>query len=205
MKKIIVQHSTSEQQAIIDLVKPINQKYADALGYEYIVDTNVRCPERPFFWEKFACLIELLGKTEEGSLVVWEDADSLNLKNISFESALPAGGIFGMTKNRGGMNNSKFINWYNSGVMVMINNAAVREFLQNVWNHGGRTDEDGIMEELKLTDYMVGDKPVSAIDPKWNCWKNNAQYCLEPVVKTFHGMNIPAKIIAIQETLAYVN
>ena len=46
--------------------------------------------------EKIGFIKEALPKFEDGSLVVWEDSDSINCKEASFESALPAGESFGM-------------------------------------------------------------------------------------------------------------
>lgn len=199
MKKYLIQHGTAAQQEIIDLVKPFNQKYADALGYEYHTDSTMRCPERPYYWEKMAYIKEFLSTVEDGSLVVWEDADSLNVRNISFEEALPTGAVLGMTQNRGGLNLNKLINWYNSGVIVMINLPSVREFFNQVWNTNVGFDEDSIMEVLKANDMKIGDVPVASIHPKWNCWKNNAKFAPEPVVQTFHGIKLEEKLAEMRK------
>ena len=201
MRKIITQHCTSEQQAILDLVKDTNSAYAAKFGFEYVLDNQIRCTDRLFYWEKIAWLLSFLPTVEDGSLVVWEDVDSLNIGNESVENALPPNGVFGMVQNRHGLGGAQLSSWYNSGIIVMINTPAVRLFLQNVWNAGGRDDEDGLMAVLIQTSLTIGGIPLSSLDIKWNCWKNNAKFCADPVIKTFHGMKIEDKIAQIKIAL----
>ena len=201
MRKIITQHSTTEQQPILDLVKTTNQTYAKKFGFEYITDNTSRVKDRAAPWEKIAYLLSFLPTVEDGSLIVWEDVDSLNIGDESFDTALPPDGIFGMVQNRYGLNCMELNNWFNSGVMVFINSPLTRDFLQKAWNWNGKGDEDGLMTELKASNWKIGHTPISSIDPKWNCWKNNAHICTKPVVKTFHGMNNEKKISSIKTFL----
>ncbi len=202
MRKVILQHVTSEQSKLFDISRPINQKYARNLGFDYISNCIRRCPERSIYWEKIAYLIEMLPTLEEGTFVVWEDADSINVKEESLENALPNGEIFGMVQNRAGVNGNQLINWYNAGVMVMINCPEVRDFLNRVWKRTEETDESAIVAELKLNGWVVGGgKYIYSIDAKWNQWANNTNVCSDPVIKSFHGILPNKKLSAIQEFL----
>jgi hypothetical protein len=197
MKKYIIQHAVSDETSLLDLCKPVNQKYATKFGFEYQSDTKSRCNDRPYYWEKIAYLQEYLPTINDGSLVVWEDADSLNIGDEDISNALPTGTQFGMVQNRGGLNNSLLIPWYNSGVMVFVNTPIFRKFLDRAWARNGRDDEVAIVEELKVST----DVSVTPLDPKWNCWRNNENICSNPVFKTFHGIKLPDKLKSVKSYL----
>lgn len=203
MKKIILQYSTPSIKPILDVVMPTNQAYAAKFGFEYITDSTQRITDgRDSCWEKIAYLNAFLPTVEDGSLVVWEDADSLNIGNEDIESALPTNGILGMVPLRGGLNRTSIMDWYNSGVIVIVNSPVIRDFFTSVWNRGGQFDEDGIMGELRHRGgFITNGIGISAIDPKWNCWRNNAMFCKDPIIQTFHGMKTELKLEAIQVAL----
>lgn len=198
MRKIILQHCTVEQQHLLDISKPINVGYAERLGYEYRTDSTRRCPERSIYWEKIAYLRATLPGIDDGSLVVWEDADSINVKDCDFEDALPTG-VLGLVQNRAGVDCKRLIPWYNAGVMVMRNGPVVRDFFDRVWARPDDTDEAAIVAELKHNGWAVGGGvPVTSMDPKWNCWKNNVHLCADPVVKSWHGVKLAEKLPEIR-------
>ncbi len=85
MKKYILQHAVGDQIPLLELASPINQKYANSFGFDYRPDTTSRVTDRSYHWEKIAYLREFLAKADNGSLIVWEDADSLNFGNLSIE------------------------------------------------------------------------------------------------------------------------
>ena len=210
MRKIIVQHCTKEQQSLFDITKPINQAWAARMGFEYVSDDTRRCPNRTIWWEKIAFLRAFLPTIEDGCLVVWEDADSVNIKDESFANALPPTGIFGMVQNRGGLDFQELINWYNAGVIVMINCPDVRDFLDRVWVRPDDTDEAAIVAELKQHGWEIGNGiRVSSLRPKWNCWKNNEHIhkdkatncgiCEDTVVKSWHGIQLEKKFPEIKK------
>ncbi len=202
MKKIILQHCTKEQKDLMGLSGPINMAYAKKLGFEFIGNDVRRCPERSIYWEKIAYLKFMLPKFEDGSLVVWEDADSINLKRESFELALPEGGVLGMVQNRGGLNHKQLISWYNAGIIVMINSPLIRNFFDRVWVRPDDTDEAAIVAELREHGWEVGDgNYVTSLNCKWNCWPNNDNMCSDPVVKSWHGIKLPDKLTAMQDFL----
>jgi hypothetical protein len=200
MNKIILQHATADQKKLLEMVKPTNKKYADKFGFEYHTDGTMRCPERLYYWEKLAYIREVLPKFADGDLIVWEDSDSLNVGDESIENALPEGGVLGMVQLRAGLNFSKKVQWYNSGVMVMVNSPMIRDFMDKAWERNGRTDEDAICNELKDNGWIVGNEvPVSAIDPKWNCWSNNEMICKNPMIKTWHGIKLENKLKGVKD------
>ncbi len=203
MKKTILQHCTIEQEPLFELSKPYNQSYAQRLGFDYLTNSVRRCPERTIWWEKIAYLREMLPTLEENSLVVWEDADSINLRDESFENALPLNGIFGMVQNRAGINGSELISWYNAGVIVMKNIPIVRDFLERVWIRPDETDEAAIVAELAHNGWEVGDGIyVSSINYKWNRWPNNEHLFKNPVVQSWHGMPISEKIPSMKRFIS---
>ena len=200
MKKVITQHCTVEQQDLFDISRPINEAYAKKMGFEYIIDSVRRCPERSIYWEKIAWLRDLLPRLEDGSLVVWEDADSANIVDEDFCKALPTGGILGMVQNRAGIDCKQLINWYNAGVIVMKNCDLVRNFFDRVWIRTEETDEEAMMGELRENGWIVGDGiKISSLEPKWNCWINNAHICSNVVVQSWHGMKFEDKLPAVKK------
>ena len=205
MRYILLQHSTPEQIELLEFSRAINQPYAEKCGFEYISNTTRRCPERGVYWEKIAFIREILSTVEEGSLIIWEDSDSLNICD-DLKTVLPTGGIFGMVQMRAGLGGRKLINWYNAGFLAMINCADVRDFLKRVWEYDLPTDEDAINAELKHTDKVIGnDKRISGLDIKWNCWQNNLALCPSPSIRSFHGILGSQKLAAMKEFLAKRN
>ncbi len=202
MKKVIVQHCTIEQQQLFDLSRPFNQSYAERLGYDYITNSVRRCPNRSIYWEKIAYLREVLPTIEEGSLVVWEDADSINIKDECFAKALHSGTVLGMVQCRAGVDMKDHINWYNAGVIIMKNCHIVRDFLNRVWVRKDETDESAINAELKHNGWTLGDgSKIASIDCKWNRWRNNEHLCPKAVVQSWHGVHMDKKLPAMTEFL----
>jgi hypothetical protein len=202
MRKIILQHGVAEQIAILDLVTNINHDYARKAGFEYYTDNKVRCADRPHYWEKIAYMRAFLPQVPDDTLMVWEDADSINVKDDSFETALPKNGTFGMVQNRAGLNGSQLLNWYNSGVIVFINTPIIRDFFDRVWARNGANDEISMMAEVQSANgFIATNVSISPLDPKWNGWINNAAVCPDPVVKSFHGIPLKDKLAAMKKVV----
>ena len=203
MRKIILQFCTEEQSSILAFSRPYNEAYAKRLGYEYIADTGRNHPERNMNWEKVAYIIKMLPTFEDGSLVVWEDADSINVKDECFETALHPGTSYGMVRLRGGLAKKELITWYNSGVIVMKNSPILRDFFNRVWQRSDKSsDERGIVAELKHHDWTIGNGiKVCALDHKWNRWRNNEHLCNEQdtVVQSWHGIKLSDKLNAMKK------
>lgn len=191
MRKIILQFCTEEQAPLLTMARQYNETYAKKMGYEYMPGSGRYNLDRSMVWEKIAYINKMLPKFEDGSLVVWEDADSINIKNECFSTALPEGGIYGMVQNRGGINKSQLVPWFNSGVIVMKNCPVVRDFLKRVWVRTNETDEQAIMAELKHNGFTIGNGvKICTLDHKWNRWSNNEHLCKpeDTVVQSFHGV-----------------
>ncbi len=202
MKKFILQYTTNDQKNLLDLVKPTNQTYAYKFGFEYVTDSTTHLTDRVNGWEKIAYINNFLLTADDDDLVVWEDVDSLNLGDISFEDALPTDGVLGMVQLRAGLGGAQLIPWYNSGVIIFVVSDLTRDYFKRVWERDGKTDEDGLVNELKYTNWIVGNgKTLTSLDPKWNCWRNNDHLCKTPVVKSFHGMKLDKKEKAIKDAL----
>ena len=198
----LLQYGTTEQQQILNLSVPINKAYAAKYGFQHLVDNTVRCADRAFYWEKIAYINSVLPTLDNGSLVVWVDADSLCIGNEDLNNIMPSSAILGMVPLRGGLGGKKVVNWYNSGTIAMINSPAVQTFFINVFNLNTTKDEDAIMEQLKLCAYNVGNVPIFNLDPKWNGWLNNVAICPNPVIKTFHGLKMADKLTQMTTLIA---
>lgn len=195
MKSFILQYSTNdtpEQKELLNISTSINQPYSKKYNFEYIISNIRRCPERSVFYETIAWLNEFLHKINDGDLVVYEDTDCLNIGNEDLHDAL--NGILGMVKMLNCIT-KKPLNWYNSGVMIIINNNITREFFRKVWNNNNVSDEAGINNELKIN------KIASDLNIKWNCWKNNISLCKNPVIRAFHALKPHRKIKEMKEFL----
>lgn len=199
MRTIILQYSTPEQQAMLDTVMKINKPYANKFGIEYYVDGKRRCKERSIYWEKIAYLKEFLPTVEDGSLIIWVDADSLIVGDEDIRAILPPNTNFGMVQMRGGLGGKQLFNWYNAGLLAMRNTKDVRDFLDRVWDRADENDEASINAELKHTGGFIGSLPLAKVDIKWNCWSNNIEFCKNPMIRSFHGILSKEKLPAIKK------
>lgn len=203
MRKIITQYYTQEIVDLFNLTSPINKAYADKNGYEYITDNTIRCSTRNKQWEKIAWIMQLLTTVEDGSLIVFEDCDSVNL-NGDITNMLPSGFQFGMVQLRGGLGGNKLLSWYNSGVIAMINSQVLRDYFTRVWNRNDKLDETSIVNELQHNSWGIdGSSPVYSLDPSWNCWNNNLSIVGSGIVniKSWHGMSYDKKLSSIKDYL----
>ncbi len=198
MRSIILQYSTIEQINILDLSAPINKKYADRYGFEQIVDYKKRCFDRFVSWEKIAYLNEVLSSVEDDSLVVWVDSDCLLIGNEDLHTILPQDKLIGMVQLRGGIGSQRITTWCNAGVIAMKNTKIIREFFANVWNRNTRTDEAAINAELEHLGKTI---PFISLNAKWNCFKNNAQFCQQPIIQSFHGMPFDKKLLEMHNLI----
>ena len=199
MRYILTQHYTKEHTTLFNLTSPINKAFAEKNGFEYISDNTKRCSDRKVWWEKIAWLKELLSTLQEGDLVIYEDCDSINL-NGDLKSALHEGYEYGMVQLRGGLGNNQLLNWYNAGVIIMLNTQNVRNFLQKVWDRADNTDEDSINKELKSLNGNIGNsKPICSLGVEWNCWSNNQQHTNNINIKSWHGVDYNTKVKLIKD------
>ena len=205
MKYYLTQYYTPQVSVLFDLTSPINRLYAIKSGFTYVSDNTIRCSGPQFgtqsrapFWEKIAWLRAFLPTIEDGSYVVYEDCDSLNIGG-DLTTALHPGLEFGMVQLRAGLDSRDLINWFNSGVIVLLNTPTVRSFLDRAWTRGGDNDETGMNGELKSKGWTIGQsKPICSLDIEWNCWRNNQSLCSQPYIKSWHGMTLADKTTAIQ-------
>ena len=199
MKYIITQHYTIEHKELFELTNKINKTYAKKNGFDYISDNTKRCDSRKVWWEKIAWLIELLNKTEEDAYVVYMDCDSIILNN-DLKLALHANFEYGMVQLRGGVNNSQLLNWFNAGVIILLNTQNVRDFLQRVYLRNDDTDETSINKELKSLNNTIGNsKQICSLDVEYNCWDNNTHLSNDICIKSWHGIDYNTKLKLIKE------
>ncbi len=202
MRYIITQHYTIEHKELFDLTTNINKKFAETNEFEYITNGETLCPERKAWWEKIAWLIKLLATIEDGSLVLYEDCDSVNIAG-DLKTALPDNKELGMVHLRGGLNSEEIKSWYNCGVIILLNTPDVRVFLQRVWDRHDETDETSLNKEIQsLKDAIGPNKPMCSLDIAWNCWRNNEHLVKNVYIKSWHGMKYVDKLKAIQAYLA---
>ena len=198
----LIQYYTPEIKPIFDLTSPIVNKYATKSGFTYISDNKIRCDAssgRKKYWEKIAFIMEFLPTIADGSYVVFEDCDSINIGG-DLTTALHSGFEIGMVQLRGGLGGKQLIDWYNSGVIVMLNSQNVRSFFDRVWARGGNTDEDGIMGELRSRGGSIGNSSqICSLDPEWNSWNNNRFVVTTTLIKSFHGLSPTDKVVQISE------
>ena len=201
MKYYITQHYTIEHKELYDLTSPINKKYAQDNGFEYVSSDVKRCPERAAWWEKIAWLKDFLSSIEDGSYVVYEDCDSINIGG-DLKSVLHDGSEWGQVELRSGFGGRTPNGWFNAGVIVLINSQDVRDFLQRVWDRNDDTDETSINKEIRSQNGTIGKgKRVTSLDVELNCWNNNKHLASDIIIKSWHGMLYQDKINEIKEYL----
>lgn len=202
MRYVITQNYTAQQQELFNLTAPVNQAYAAANGYEFITSDVSRCPDRAPYWEKIAWLNELLPTLPDGTFVMFQDCDSIDVTGDP-KTALPAGYELGMVHLLGGLSGTQLRGWYNSGVIMMINSIDVRNFFTNTWNRNGSNDEKAMNAEFKsLNGNMGNGKPIYDLPNEWNVWHNNINVAKTINIRTFHGMKYADKLVAIKNYLS---
>jgi hypothetical protein len=201
MRSIIVQHTTSAQCELLELCVGFNKPYAERHGFEYHTDSSSRCGTRHAYWEKLAFFLEYLPTIEDGSLVVWEDTDSLNVGSEDLRTALPVGEIMGMVPMYYGMS-GKVRRYYNAGVIFMINCVELRSFWERVYARfkRHRQTEPVIVEELQSKRWEIcSGKSVYHLDVKWNVWNNNRSRCSTPEILSWHSVPYERKLTEMRE------
>jgi hypothetical protein len=181
-----------------------NRPYAERHGFEYHTDSSSRCGTRHAYWEKLAFFLEYLPTIEDGSLVVWEDTDSLNVGSDDLRAALPAGEIMGMVPMIFD-STGKVRNYYNAGVIFMINCPEVRSFWQRVYDRFNRhrMTELLIVEELRSKRWeLCPGKRVHHLEFKWNVWKNNQERCSTPEILSWHSIPFERKLREMREYIS---
>lgn len=198
MRYILTQNYTIEHKDLYDITGPINKEYAEKNGFEYISSNIKRCTDRNYWWEKISWLRELLPTLDEGDMVVYVDCDSLCLSG-DLKSALHDGCEYGMVQMRHGFGGSEIADWYNAGVIMMLNTFTVRDFLKRVWNRNDENDERSINKELKYLNYKIGNsKPICSLGTEWNCWDNNINLTDDICIKSWHGVSYEVKLKLIE-------
>lgn len=199
MKYVITQHYTTEHQTMFDLTSPINKKYASDNGFDYVFSNIKRCPERNVWWEKIAWLIEFLSTLEDGTYVVYQDCDAITIGG-DLKSALHSGFEYGMVQLRGGLGGETLQNWFNAGVIMLLNTSDVRAFLKRVWDRNDDTDETSINKELKSLNNTIGNsKSICSLNVEWNKWNNNKHLTNDIGIRSWHGMPYSDKLKEIEQ------
>lgn len=164
-----------------------------------ILETRL-APERMPHWEKIAALQAACRISEDGRLIVYRDADTLQAGDEAPEAMLPAGFVAGMCGHR-------FVTdaaaarprWWQTGVIAVRNCADVREWLSRAWAlwplPKNLADVHPMHDERALNAALVtggGHRllEVFELPPRWNCWGGNlAALDVEPVqIMAWHGM-----------------
>lgn len=200
MKIYLTQHYLPNHVELFNLTSPINLTYANANKYIYVSNSTPRCPDRKVWWEKIAWIKEFLNTIEDGSLVSYQDCDSINISG-DLESAL-GGKEYGMVQLRQGSGGEQLMDWFNAGVIIMINTPDVRAYFDRVWTRNDDTDETSMNKELKSNGWGITiNKPICSLDAGWNCWKNNEHFASGIKIKSWHGMSYNDKVIDIKKYL----
>jgi hypothetical protein len=195
MKNYIIQHGTLEYKEILDLVFPINKKYADKFEFEYISDCSNLLTDDKKEWEKLTFIKNFLETVEDGSLVVWEDSDSLNIGNEDLKNIIKNEDQIGMVNIYHGLNGMEPIsNYWNAGVIAIRNSSNIRNIINDWLNSGEKTDEDAFSKSAKLDEIKI-----ASINPKWNVWKNTEHLVKNPQIVAFHGINVTLKAKVVKE------
>ena len=201
MRKIITQNYTEAHKELFNITNKATQKYAKKIGFEYITSNVTRCTGEKATqhagWEKIAWLNEFLPTIEDGSLIVYTDCDSIFITG-DITSALTNNYNIGMVKLRGGLGGSEVINWFNTGVIILLNTPEVRAFFLKIWNM------NEVNEEIAIKKESSSNSMIFNLNPEWNCWSNNEKLVTTPYIKTFHGMKLEDKIKAITDYLKLI-
>lgn len=141
--------------------------------------------------------MEFLPTIEDGSLVCYQDCDSINLGG-DLQTALQ-GKEYGMVQLRQGPGGMKLMDWFNAGVIIMMNTPDVRDYFNRVWNRNDDTDETSMNKELKSNNWgITSTKPICSLDINWNFWRNNEHLNEKIHIRSWHGLTYAVKLAQIK-------
>ena len=125
-RKVLCSIGSGAHAELLEITRETFAAYAARHGYEVVLETGRRAPERPPAWDKVLLLREL---AEDADTLLWLDADAVVVdtsRDIAAE--LRPGDLLGLVERRVGRDRLP-----NTGVMVLRGGPAACELLDLVW------------------------------------------------------------------------
>lgn len=192
-RPLIVQFNTAPQDESVQLSKASwDQGDCD---YQFSSDWFSKA-ERPVpNWHKVALVLRALRGRDMGSIIVWADSDTLRLAHaLDFEQAL-GGRLLGM--------NYDACTGFNSGVMLMRNDARLLQMFEWVWKNGKKMIYTGLargFEDQGAICFAARAHKISVqeLPDTWNMLAYDLEKTMQdkPLVAAWHGIKNKSLIAA---------
>lgn len=191
---IIVQHGCGPALEFHERFGHVTQAWAKRHGLDYIFSSRQIVPDRSPHWEKPLLLEELLHTQNEDLL--WIDGDAVPVKpEVDPRSGFKDWADLAMVADQSPTP-------YNTGVMFIRNNGAMRNFLRDV-NETGPIPHMRYHDQARICERLpYHDIRVQMLDLRWNfagCTNWCKMECEDPVIRAFHGWPKPKALYALSQ------
>lgn len=193
---VLVQHGVGHCAEMIRVAAPFHEKYCAFQRIDYRPDfAQRRRIGESLFMEKILLLLRTFADYPDGTRVAWLDADALIVDpKQDIRNALQDGYDLTLLRQPDGA--------FNSGVMVMRNNATVRRLFESVKTLGGYSYKDTHHDEGRINwlldphlqhaipaQHRADGLKVHDLADEWNRWRINRESKRPTFIKAWHGEN----------------
>lgn len=187
---VLIQQAFPSHRAMLQLTEPIHRAYCERHNIEYACVYLDELPklDRGENWSKLGLIRHYLEMDMQYDYVFWLDNDALIVGDSDLRDAVPDG--IGMARHEldwGMVGEKGAYDHFNSGVIVLRNTPAVRDFTEKWWN----TPDEGHMWGDQHSLHLCGQANpgvVSKIDHRWNSTPPYFSVTEGEVVRAWHGL-----------------
>ena len=182
MSKLLIQQASGPYTDMLDITGEHHGAYAARHRFDFLELHGDVQFERSPQWNKIRLILMAFNLGYE--FIVWLDADTLIVDPARcFAEGLPPGPPIGMCRHTMPWRNQPW--HYNSGVMLIRNEALSRQFFEDVWR-AGPVDHPWQEQVRILEQCDLEPGAVQMLDARWNCTLG-INSSPNPVVLGWHG------------------
>ena len=208
MRKAVIQSAYGEEHVrLLELTRSRHESWAKKNKYEYFCfsEHHAKCKlnGRTSYWDKLYYIYDFLQQGYDR--VVWLDNDC-----VVCDTNIPLDNIFLEFNNDDFLGVVKIMSrssnpYYNVGVIAVLNNGIVLEFLNAVFD--SRPIMNCIHEEKnfnKISQKPMWRRHISALSERWNNWSRSND-CENPIINGYHCKSFEEKEKSIRNDLIEIN
>jgi hypothetical protein len=207
-RKVLCTAAFGRHVELLDVTGPALERYADAHGYELLVQRERLARGRPAAWDKVVLLHALLA---ERDLVVWIDCDALVLDGApDIADALEADSFLHLVEHRSAHGRIP-----NTGVLALRSGERATQFLDRVWEQRRFVEhrwwENAAVNHLLGYRHVLGSRRlmpsqwrrgIGFLDRKWNSIPDDPSP--QPHIVHFPGIPIDDRLRELNRYAALV-
>lgn len=195
MSDLIIQAASGPHEALLKLSERWHRAYALRHGFEYRAVYGPQQYKWPAVWDKVSLLRDAAFNCEDGTVIIWLDADVLiEEPSTDLRTARPAGADVGMVRSQVGE--------LNAGVIWLKSSGRVVAWLNRVEQlgpvDGGYLQEQTRMNRLFPESGLI----VAEVEARFNAYRWAAGQIIEPaVIRAWHAHSMPFRFHMMRRAL----